>query len=205
MSSVTRRPRTHSWPGEASTDDPVHVALKAAIEVETRGWLWGEDSMFVPYVSDTIFGDGRALLLLQPLNTRPCYYIVRIDSSWVVSGDRWHPDKAPELWDYIDEIETELEYEFGNACQRDEEDEEDDTYPLDWPAFNGDSGCSWARTDWPTDRGFALDPHPYSSRYNILSDVRDSALVQQAPLEIEYRVSAATIRATAAFRKESRA
>jgi len=177
---------------KVGSNDPVHTTLKAAVQVETRGSLWGQPSTFVPYVSDTVWGDGLALLLLQPLNSRPCYYVVRIDSRWVVGDDRDPPDGAPELWDFIDHIELELEAEFGSACEEDE-DEPDEELPRPWPAYDGNSGCSWGRTDWPTDRGFALDSHPYASHYNVLSAVRESTLAVLQPPDIPCRVAASTL------------
>jgi hypothetical protein len=177
---------------KASPEDQVHAALKASIEVETKGSLWGGSATFVPYVSDTVWGDGRSLLLLQPLNTRPCYYVVRIDSTWRVEGDRDWPDGAPEVWDFIDEIEVELESEFGEACESDEDDP-DEELPRPWPAFNGNSGCGWDRMEWPSDRGFALDSHPFHERYDVLSDVRESAIVVRQYQPITARVAIETL------------
>jgi hypothetical protein len=146
----------------------VHNALKAAIEVETTGYLWGQPSTFVPRVCSKVFGDGRALLLLIPLNTRPAYYVVRIDSAWRLGNDE--ADDASDLWNFIEDIERAAMEEFGDACEADEDDP-DEERPRDWPAYNGDSGCSWARTDWPAGIPAELDPHPFAD-CNVLSDFR---------------------------------
>jgi hypothetical protein len=159
---------------QAAADDPVHAALKSAIEVETIGYLWGQPSTFTPYVCSKVFGDGRALLALVPLNTRPAYYVVRIDSAWRL-GDEEAPG-APDLWDFIDDIELAVEAEFGDACEADE-DAPDEELPRDWPAYNGNSGCSWARMDWPSGIPAELDPHPFARR-NVLSDFRIPAPVK---------------------------
>ena len=118
--------------------DQIHKALKAAIEVETQAYHWGQASTIIPYVCDTIFGDGRALLALVPLNTRPCYYVIRIDSAWAIDDDAFH-----DLLE--DGIYAAIEEQFGTA--HDEEDETPDGEP--WPAFNDGSGCGWDRMDWP--------------------------------------------------------
>lgn len=166
--------------------DQIHEALKAAIEVETTGHLWGQPSTFVPVVCSRIFGDGRALLALIPLNTRPAYYVVRIDSTWRL-GDEEAPG-APDLWDFIDDIELAVEAEFGDACEEDE-DEPNEELPREWPAYNGNSGCGWARMDWPASVPAELDPHPFARR-NVLSDFRippkfaDHSRVQDAHLHL---------------------
>ena len=122
----------------ASPDDHVHAALKAAIEVETEAWHWGSKTTVTPYVCDKVFGDGRALLRLVPLNTRPCYYVVRIDSAWSIEGDAFHDALEDGIYAAIEE-------QFGTA--HDEEDETEDGDP--WPAFDDGSGCSWDLMDWP--------------------------------------------------------
>lgn len=119
-----------------SHHDPIHAALKAAIEVPTEAFHWGSKSTFTPYVCDKVFGDGRALIALVPLNTRPCYYVVRIDSAMAIEGDAFH-----DLLE--DGIYRAIEVQFGTA--RDDETDEVD----EWPAFDDDSGCGWARMDWP--------------------------------------------------------
>ncbi len=122
----------------APAKDPIHLALKAAVEVETQAYHWGQPSTIVPYVCDKVFGDGRALLMLVPLNTRPAYYVIRIDSAQKIEGDAFH-----DLLEY--KIYAAIEEQFGTA--HDEEDETPDGEP--WPAFNDGSGCSWDRMDWP--------------------------------------------------------
>ena len=172
--------------------DHVHDALVAAIEVPTRRYLWvPEDAqVFVPRVCSRVFGDGRALIELAPMLHRPLFYVVRIDSAWDCD-DHNAPLGAVELRDEIEEIYQALEYDFGRARDEDEDTGEETVDP--WPAADFDGGSCWQRMDWPSDRGFALDPHPFVRYRNVLSAVRESSIVITPPLVVPYRVSAATL------------
>jgi hypothetical protein len=140
-------------------DDPIHLMLKAAIEVEMTTLFWGSDTTFTPYVCDKIFGDGRALLVLWPLNTRPCYYVIRIDSGSPIDDDAFH-----DLLE--DGIYAAIEDQFGTA--HDDEDETGDGEP--WPAFDDGSGCTWDRMDWPAGVG-EVEPHAFD-RCTILRSTK---------------------------------
>lgn len=148
----------------ADATDLVHAALKAAIEIETTGYLWGQPSTFVPAVCSKVFGDGRALLALTTCNSRPAFYVVRIDSTWGAE-DHAMPAGAPDLRDFLDDIYDALEDDFGIARL------EDDEEPDDWPAFDFGAGTSWSRMSWPAGIPAELDPHPFA-RCNVLSDFR---------------------------------
>lgn len=156
---------------EAAEGDQVHTALKAAIEVERHAYLWTPDDGvdFVPRVCSDIFGDGRALLRLTTMNSRPRFYVIRIDSSWDVEDYR-APAGSPNLRDFLDDIAYSLEDQFGDGRAREEDDEPDDDESVrDWPAFDCDNGMSWGRMDWPVGIPAELDPHPFA-RCNVLSD-----------------------------------
>jgi hypothetical protein len=171
--------------------DHVHEALTAAIEVPTRRYLWvPEDAQtFVPRVCSHVFGDGRALLELSPMFHRPLFYVVRIDSAWADDSDD-APRGAVSLREHLDEIYGSIEEDFGRALYEDDNGEE----TVDpWPAADFDGGSCWKRRDWPADRGFALDPHPFARYRNILSAVRESSIVIPPPLVVSYRVSAVTL------------
>lgn len=77
--------------------------------------FWGRDYTVTPTAAKGYLGDGRQLLWLQPLNTRPEYYLIRIDSAWKVdSSDEWHgrleEDIIEKLIDEFSEKEREREY-----------------------------------------------------------------------------------------------
>lgn len=147
-------------------NDPVHVALRAAICVPTRRSLWtpADEIEFVPGLSDTLFGDGRALLGLTTIHSRPAFYVLRIDSRWEIGTDTNAPEDAVEFYEFIDDICFALEDEFGPAWHEENEDGEPDA----WPSFNDRDGCLWWRMNWPDVPGVQLEPHPYSRHFRIL-------------------------------------
>jgi hypothetical protein len=117
-------------------DDAQEAALRDAIMVSEKVEFWGREHDRIPILSSAIVGDGLALLGVQPLNTRPNYYVIRVDSSW-----------AEKPGSEMDHVVGALEAEFGEAWERDEG--AGDMAHRGWPAFNGDSGYSWFKIDWP--------------------------------------------------------
>lgn len=43
--------------------------------------LWGQERDTTPTLVHTVFGDGRAVVTLDPANSRPDYYVILADSS----------------------------------------------------------------------------------------------------------------------------
>lgn len=70
--------------------------------------FWGRTyENFAPVLSEAVFGDGKRLIEFTPLNTRPFYYLVRIDSI--------HPnfDDEDESFEFVhEELIPDLEDEF---------------------------------------------------------------------------------------------
>jgi hypothetical protein len=166
-------------------DDPIHAALKQALERRERTWLWIEEHAFwfTPKVLPMIYGDGRALFSLSTINQRPRYWIIRGCSSWGCGSDREDGD-GPDFGEFSDEILTDLEEAFGNgrcgysgnslfwpkkerklSCRC----EDCTEAPVaKWPMVDGAGGCSWSRLDWP--KAFATVPHPLTYSTNMLAD-----------------------------------
>ncbi len=139
----------------------VQKLLKAAVEVETTGYLWTTKHTFAPALCSKIFGDGRALLALTTINSRPRYYVVRIDSRWEMD-EASAPEGAESVRDHLDAIYDAIEEDFGRAVH------EDDEAPREWPAFDDRSGTAWWREKWPRLEGVEFKPHPFARRINIL-------------------------------------
>jgi len=76
------------------------------------------------------------LLAVAPLNTRPNYYLIRVDSRWNNSNY----DDEPTIGDNIEDIEEAIEEQMG-PC--DWEDDSGKQHHDPWPAPSFDSGCSW--------------------------------------------------------------
>lgn len=153
-------------------DSPVHAALRMAVCVPTKRYLWTPSDAieFVPALCSTVFGDGRALLSFTTVNNRPAFYVVRIDSRWTIDDDRDPPEDAADVREFVDDICEALEDEFG---RRDPDSEETDPEILEygnpWPAISDRDGCMWGRMDWPNLPGFTIVKHPYSRTEQILS------------------------------------
>ena len=122
--------------------------LRPLIERRTCKYLWGKRHFVVPRLVDKIFGNGRTLLALYPINFRPYHFVVRIDSGWSISNWVDGP-KTPSEW--IDEVydATEEEYvewpwakTFGLRWSDDEQ--ADCNSRISW-----DGGSCWDEMGWP--------------------------------------------------------
>jgi len=118
--------------------------LKNLIEVECTCRFWGADHAITPRLVDEIFGDGKQLIQLEPLNTRPDYYVVRIDSKWSLENSA----ESDSFIEHLEEIYDAIEDQFGRWCRCEEEDcdcEEDQSFPV----LSTDCGSGWFPMDWP--------------------------------------------------------
>lgn len=166
---------THSLPlgyrWREAKGDTIHTKLKRAIYKPTRRYLWvpSDEIKFVPALSDRIYGDGRALIHLSAIMSRPSFYVIRVDSSWTIAMDNNAPDGAPEFVQFIDNIEDGLEEQFGRG-DPDEDDEDPDVrengWP--WPAYKS-GGCQWGRVEWPKLRSVKFEPNPMTWCGNLVA------------------------------------
>jgi hypothetical protein len=86
---------------------------------------WGSNETITPILLSKTYGDGELVIAMVPLNTRPNYYVIRIDSKTDLNSDEWY--------DQLDGIYNDIEDEYGRH-----EDCEDD-----WPALNDNCGVAW--------------------------------------------------------------
>lgn len=148
--------------------------LRAVVCKRTRRYLWTPANMvtFIPALSNRLYGDGRALMGLTTINSRPRFYILRVDSRWAISCDHDVPGDAEQFADRVDAIGFALEDEFGrgqyDGDYGDPETEKERAERRKWPAYDDENGCSWFRMDWPKSTGLKLQPHPFNSTYTIL-------------------------------------
>ena len=164
-------PVSTEWLTRSSNGDPAQAKLRHWICQPTKRYLWtpADTIMFEPALLSKVYGDGRALMGLTTINNRPAFYVVRIDSSWIVGMDRDTPRGAPEFVEFHEDICLSLEEEFG---RREADEEETDPLVIEdghpWPAFDDRDGSSWWRMEWPPLLGLAFEPHPYSWQANLL-------------------------------------
>ena len=99
----------------------------ARLETPFQERWWGSDHIVKPVVITEPMGDGRKFFAIQPLDTRPQYYIVRLDSGVNIPDD-------------IDAILDHIEAQVGDS-RYDGQDYGDSP----WPELHADSGVSWWR------------------------------------------------------------
>ena len=59
--------------------------------------FWGRTHTVTPAIPDGQLGDGLQIISFSPLNTRPNYYIVRIDSKTDTKDDDFDAEEVMEL------------------------------------------------------------------------------------------------------------
>ncbi len=116
--------------------------------------FWGDEYTVEPALVAEIFGDGAQVIGLQPLNTRPQFYVVRVDSAWSISN--W--DDGDLLIEHLDEIYESIEGEYGCAYYEEDCDcscghcDGDSCIQCEcdciahgrpWPALNEEVGSGW--------------------------------------------------------------
>ncbi|MDR3797997.1 MAG: hypothetical protein P4K93_07580 [Terracidiphilus sp.] len=108
------------------------------LERKQAAYLWGQKSFIKPVFIEHALGNGDLLLAVTPLNTRPNYYLIRIDSNWLKKDD------TETIYDHLDEIEDAIEEQCG---RRDYEDDDGNECLAEWPALNINSGISWCNSN----------------------------------------------------------
>jgi hypothetical protein len=103
----------------------IEQAIKQEMTPRTEKFWGNRYENFHPEKLSRTFGDGQRLMYLTPLNTRPYYFIAKVDSKYPSTEDEEH--------DFIEKLLDALEEEFGVA------DEENREFPL----VNLDSGYTW--------------------------------------------------------------
>lgn len=101
--------------------------------------FWGNDyENFVPVLAEKQHGDGKRLMWFSSMDTRPNYYLIRVDSG-LLAGDSEEEIKD-NIRDFVDQTLIEaLEDEFG--CWS-EESEDEDEYP-GFPVVCLETGFFW--------------------------------------------------------------
>lgn len=150
----------------AAPTDRLHRALRSAVCVPTRGYIWvpGPAIDYTPALADAIHGDGRALLRLTTVRHRPAHYVVRIDGGWFVEGDRDAPLDAPTFRAHLDRVLRGLRMQF-DSCRTAAS---VGIQPPPFPAVDDRDGVTWQRMSWPRIPDLELDAHPWSLRHSIV-------------------------------------
>lgn len=102
--------------------------MSACKPCETK--FWGNKHTITPILINKKLGDGKQIIAFQPLNTRPNFYIICVDSSWNVDN---HLDDVDHVYEHCDEICAAIEEEYGTHRE----------YKNDFPALADDCGTQW--------------------------------------------------------------
>lgn len=108
--------------------------------------LWGQPHEIEPYLVEKHFGDGMQLVAITPLNTRPSYYLVLVDSKWWMDSFHYYrhgeDDRNPEdhIAEHIDDICEGIEDEVGPKWFEDDDGKE---VEAEWPALDDSAGVAW--------------------------------------------------------------
>lgn len=99
----------------------------AKIEAPFTTRWWGRDHTVTPCVIHEPMGDGRKLFAIQPLDTRPQFYVVRLDS-------------RVQIREQIEDILAHIAAQVGDA-----RDNGQDYGDAQWPELHEDCGVCWWR------------------------------------------------------------
>lgn len=94
--------------------------------------LWGKESMTTPTIVHTVFGDGGSMVTLEPMDSRPDYYVFLADSSFTCFGD-----VLDFMRDHQELVLQAIEEEYGNVDDQ-EYDEEGNGIETDEPNYGPD-------------------------------------------------------------------
>lgn len=94
-------------PSPRRTEKPEPAPIPDAFRKPRKVKWWGHEYTITPAVADSFQGDGKRWLAFQPLNTRPEYYLIRVDSK---AGN----DDLDDFRQIIDEVIELLCEEFGD-------------------------------------------------------------------------------------------
>lgn len=97
----------------------------------TKVRFWGQTHWVTPRLCELAWGDGRKVIGVTPIDTRPNYYLVRVDSKTELD-----PDEGPSFRDILDDVLDALEDQYGPSHDEDGE-------SLPWPAADMSNGVSW--------------------------------------------------------------
>ncbi len=113
--------------------------LRKMIERRQVAWLWGQKRFVTPRLLSRVFGDGKQTIWLSGINTRPAYWVIRVDSTWTLDNLN-----GGNLRDHLEEIYQAIEEEFGTGEKEDGSLYYDAHFPQ---ACDLGMGCSWGDYD----------------------------------------------------------
>ena len=125
-----------------------HV-LRRKIEQAERVKFWGCRYTITPRLVHEVFGDGRKLVGLSPMNMRPNYWVIRIDSGTDLESDEWY-DTLDEIYESIALQFGTTDFECDDCGESGLSDSDCHCQEYRWfPAIDFKGSC-WFAMEWPT-------------------------------------------------------
>lgn len=122
---------------EITSRRPMSLAMlvrwRPRIERRTATSLWGQRRWVVPRLVPFLWGDGKQWVWLEPINRRPRYYVLRIDSRMSLSN--WEQVRPPFGPVCLDSVLSAIAETWGEQYE--------DGPRETWPALNWANGGSW--------------------------------------------------------------
>jgi hypothetical protein len=117
------------------TDDQIQKAIAYHTETMVVHW-WGEDHVITPALVEETHGDGMQLIHVTPIDTRPNYYVLRIDSGVDLENEIFS-DHDKEVYGTIKEMLLQMiEGEYDNIDRYEENEKglyyDDETEPFEY-------------------------------------------------------------------------
>ncbi len=120
--------------------------------------FWGQKYFVTPALVSEIFGDGRQLIYLAPINTRPNYYVVRIDSK--TSLDNWAAN--PFCDTILNEVLDAIEEQYGRETEEwDHDNGRTYTRHFPFPALEWEGG-EWGFIGWLRSKNRVSERLPFT-------------------------------------------
>jgi hypothetical protein len=128
------------------TNDRATAQLRALIERPERSQLWGVDYVITPRLIAAEIGDGKQLVCVTPLFSRPNYVVARVDSTMKHVLDEYDPTRGPfgGARSYLDAIMEAAEEEYGYHGDEEYRDENGDE-TRGFPVVDWGGGCTWGK------------------------------------------------------------
>lgn len=106
------------------------ATLRKLLKPQQTKW-WGSVYDFQPVLLEKTWGDGNQLVQLFPINERPRYWVVRVDSKCDSDSEAWY--------EILDDIYNAIDEQFGSPSEKDLGVGDERPY---FPMFDWE-GCSW--------------------------------------------------------------
>jgi len=120
-----------------------------------RVTFWGNESMVSPVLIPWFFGDGQQPIALEPMATRPEYYVIAGHSGWDLENFGEDP-----FCEHLEDVYMVIEERFGNSDDEKYDDETEAEWEArtNWPALNTGCGMGWGGYRNPMQNAHVIHP-----------------------------------------------